>query len=91
MSYRNKLKQINANLESRSMSDGGPNNDFWNFSLEREPVSYVLLFSYLFDSQSNHMFWSWPSDDNLSHVQFLYNFYTPLLSSLLSTLLPFLL
>lgn len=39
MSCRNKSKHINANLENRSMSDGGPNNDFWNFSLEREPVS----------------------------------------------------
>lgn len=39
MSCRNKSKHIDANLENRSMSDGGPNNDFWNFSLERESVS----------------------------------------------------
>ena len=51
--YKDKPNAI-LKVSCRYLSDGGPDKSLGNFCLERKKVSYLLLFSYLFDSYPSH-------------------------------------
>jgi hypothetical protein len=51
--YKDKPNAI-LKVSCRYLSGGGPDKILGNFCLERKKVSYLLLFSYLFDSYPSH-------------------------------------